>query len=186
MALQWGDQALPVGIYVSDSKPGFRCLPGATPSPILRASFPVERRSFLGCLSSKVCCSAPEMEFPQILVDFFPRKGGCRPDPHLHQGQAFVSRQTVERMPIYLAVSPSHHARFALASPHCSRRLEYVFSFHDDEVDWTHALDALKKAKAQLDDLDLDQDSTQNPPNFFDKVQNPCRCCCCCRCVLSS
>ncbi|CAM9746966.1 unnamed protein product, partial [Ectocarpus fasciculatus] len=42
--------------------------------------------------------------------------------------------------------------------------------FHDDEVDWTHALDALKKARAQLDDLDLDQDSTQNPPNFFDKV----------------
>ncbi|CAN0099479.1 unnamed protein product, partial [Ectocarpus sp. 6 AP-2014] len=42
--------------------------------------------------------------------------------------------------------------------------------FRDDKVDWTHALDALKRARTQLDDLDLDQDSTLNPPTFFDKV----------------
>ncbi|CBJ32143.1 hypothetical protein Esi_0311_0003 [Ectocarpus siliculosus] len=41
--------------------------------------------------------------------------------------------------------------------------------FRDDKVDWTHALDALKRARIQLDDLGLDQDSTLNPPNFFDK-----------------
>ncbi|CAM9491410.1 unnamed protein product [Ectocarpus sp. 12 AP-2014] len=42
--------------------------------------------------------------------------------------------------------------------------------FRHDRVDWTHALDALKKARTQLDDLDLDQDSTESPPGFFDKV----------------
>eukprot|EP00903_Cladosiphon_okamuranus_P006121 g6025.t2 len=43
-------------------------------------------------------------------------------------------------------------------------------AFHGDEVDWTHALDALKRARVQLDELDLDQESPQNPAEFFDKV----------------
>lgn len=43
--------------------------------------------------------------------------------------------------------------------------------FQDDEIDWTHALDALKRARVQLDELDLDQESSQNPAKFFDKVR---------------
>eukprot|EP00752_Nemacystus_decipiens_P007555 g6749.t1 len=43
-------------------------------------------------------------------------------------------------------------------------------AFQEDEIDWTLALDALKRAKEQLDELDLDQESSQNPAKFFDKV----------------
>ncbi|CAM9992855.1 unnamed protein product, partial [Scytosiphon promiscuus] len=42
--------------------------------------------------------------------------------------------------------------------------------FQGDEIDWTHALDALKRARLMLDDLDLDQGSADNPPKFFEKV----------------
>ncbi|CAM9604592.1 unnamed protein product [Pylaiella littoralis] len=42
--------------------------------------------------------------------------------------------------------------------------------FHNDEVDWMRALDALKQARLQLGELDLDKASGQNPPGFFDKV----------------
>lgn len=43
--------------------------------------------------------------------------------------------------------------------------------FQDEEIDWTRALDALKRAKVQLDGLDLDQESSQNPAKFFDEVR---------------
>lgn len=46
------------------------------------------------------------------------------------------------------------------------------FSFHNDEVDWMRALDALKRARLQLGELDLDKASGQNPPGFFDKVRS--------------
>jgi len=38
-------------------------------------------------------------------------------------------------------------------------------------VDWPNALEALKRARAQLDQLNLEQESSQNPAKFFEKVR---------------
>lgn len=64
-------------------------------------------------------------------------------------------------------LSPPHRFPPVLITPTLDPR-----RFEEDEIDWTHALGALKRARAQLRELDIDgKEGEQDPPAFFDKVR---------------